>query len=168
VLAAALELLAAPVSTFRPLPRAVPSVYAWLGQAAGAFAIVELPMPADESSESEEDARYQLYSLIHQKRIANGVAASVPPLTRELRTEMQEFPGNASVAMLRNLGVNYVLVHTERYPREHLPVMREQIERHNGLRFVDHEGPVWVLDVVPITASRTEVQSRPPARAPQG
>ncbi len=146
---AALELFAAPVQLLNPLPHGIPAVYRWLGSVDGSLAIVELPMPADEGDENVDFGRYQLYSLVHKKRLANGVAAFVPPITRKLRTEMQVFPDNSSVAMLRELGITYVLIHTDRYPAAEVERLRREIRDHPGLSMMEPDGPIWVVDVAP-------------------
>lgn len=145
---AAVELFAAPIQILRPLPHGIPAVYSWLGSVPGPLAIIELPMAIDEQHEGVEHARYQLYSLAHHKRLANGVAAFVPPITRELRAEMQHFPENASVAMLRELGITYVFVHTDLYPPEEVTRLREAIRNHPGLSLTDDSETIWVVDVV--------------------
>ena len=150
---AAVELFAAPIQILRPLPHGIPAVYSWLGSVPGPLAIIELPMPIDEQHEGVEHARYQLYSLAHHKKLANGVAAFIPPITRKLREEMQRFPDNASVAMLRELGITYVFVHTDLYPPEDVPRLREAIRHHPGLSLADDTETIWVVDVVPGAAA---------------
>ncbi len=145
----AVELHAAPVELIRPIPRGIPAIYSWLGSVSGPLAIAELPMPITEQDEGIEDARYQLYSLAHHKRLANGVATFVPPITRKLRTEMQRFPHNASVALLRELGITYVFVHTDLYPPEEVERLRAAIRSHPGLALADDSETIWVVDVVP-------------------
>ncbi len=146
---AGIELFAAPVSLLTPLPRVIPPVYSWLGSVEGNLAIVELPMPLDENHESLDFARYQLYSLVHKKRLANGVASLVPPITAKLRDEMQHFPNHNSVAMLRELGITYALVHTDLYPPGEREELEAEIRAHPGLSVVMVEGPIWIIDVVP-------------------
>ena len=152
-LLAALELMAAPLAMTRPLPERLPQVYAWLATLPGRFAILELPMPTDKSAENEDFARYQLHSLVHGKRIVNGVAASVPTITRQLREEMQLFPGNASLDRLRELGVTYVLVHTDKLAPDAVAPLRQAIEQNPGLEFIEFDGPIWVVDVLPVEAA---------------
>ena len=149
VVLAAVELYAAPVHLLRPLPRHVPSAYAWLGSVGGDPVIVEVPMPADESRERPEHARYQLYSLFHGKRIANGVASFVPPVTRELRRRMQRFPSDDSVAFLRELGVTYVFVHPDLYPPDRREALHEAVLAQPGLDMAEDGGEVWVVEVKP-------------------
>jgi hypothetical protein len=150
---AAGELFAGSVELLRPLPGPTPEVYQWLAGAGSSVVILELPMPVDEAHEGEAHARYQLYSLIHGKRIVNGVAAFVPPLTRQFRERMQRFPDSASVAMIRNLGVTYVLVHTDLYAPDELETLRAAVSHHPGLHLREIQGPIWVVDVIPTRAA---------------
>lgn len=149
---AALELFAAPITMFQPLPPGgIPRPYYWLGSVSGELAVVDIPMAPDEAGESIEHARYQLYSLVHGKRIVNGVAAYVPPITRELREVMQSFPSDQSVARLRNLGVSYAFVHSEQYSPEDRRRLADAVLASPGLNVVDMDGPIWILDIVPHT-----------------
>ena len=149
VFLAVVELYPGQVKLLDPLPHGIPSVYSWLGSVQGPLAIVELPMPAEEASERIEHARYQLYSLVHKKRLVNGIAAYVPPITRTLRREMQHFPSNGSVSMLRDLGVNYALVHRDQLPPGTVDALARAVRASPGLNVVDMSGPIWILDVVP-------------------
>jgi hypothetical protein len=146
---AAVELFAAPVQLLNPLPQGIPAVYRWLGSVDGQLAVLELPMPATDSDKDVYFSRYQLYSLVHKKRLANGVAAFTPPITRKLRTEMQHFPNSNSVAMLRELGISYVLIHTDHYPPAQVDRLRRGILDNPGLVMGKPDGPIWVIDVVP-------------------
>ncbi len=149
VAVAALEIFAAPIRLLDPLPHGVPTVYRWLGSVAGPMAILELPMAASERDESTEIARYLLFSLFHKKRLANGMGGFVPPITRKLRARMQEFPDRNSLAMLRELGIGYVLVHADRYPPQEAERIRREVEANPGLTFKIPEDPIWVVEVVP-------------------
>jgi len=137
------------IDLLNPLPHGIPAVYSWLGSVQGKLAVIELPMPATEADERVDHARYQLYSLVHKKRLVNGVAAYVPPITRQVRREMQAFPSESSVARLRNLGVNYVFLHTDDYPPEERARLTEAVQHTPGLNPVDTSGSIWVFDVVP-------------------
>lgn len=146
---ALLELFAGPPKLINPVPGGIPAVYTWLGSVEGPLVVLELPMPADHDSETVDHARYQLYSLVHKKRLVNGVAASVPRITREIRREMQEFPNNGSVRRLQEIGVSYVLVHPDLYPPEEVSVLAARVRTADGIHVVDMSGPIWILDVVP-------------------
>jgi hypothetical protein len=149
IAAAAAELCAAPVRLLDPYPDGIPSVYERLRAIPEPVVIAELPMPPDELAEREEHVRYQLYSLYHGKRLVNGVAASVPPITRRLRTAMQGFPDPSSVSMLQELGVDLVLLHTDRLPPEAVKRMRTAVGSRPDLVLVDAATPIWMIEVPP-------------------
>jgi hypothetical protein len=144
---AAIELCAVPVATLGPLPKETPPVYAWLKEIKDPVAIVELPMAADEAGETIEDTRYQLYTLIHGKRLVNGVSAFVPPITRDVRRWTQHFPGGRSVELLREIGVDLALVHTRSYPPERFETLAEAIRSRPDLEILDDRGDIWVLRI---------------------
>lgn len=149
IAAAGAELYGAPVRLIDPYPEGIPAIYETLRETPGPVVVAELPMPPDEPSERAEHVRYQLYALVHGKRLVNGVASSVPPITRRLRKVMPSFPDDASVAMLREVGVNRVLVHTDRYPPETVRVMREAVASRPDLRIVDATTAIWMIEVLP-------------------
>lgn len=149
IAAAGAELYGAPVRLIDPYPEGIPAVYETLRETPGPVVVAELPMPPDEPSERAEHVRYQLYALVHGKRLVNGVASSVPPITRRLREVMPSFPDDASVAMLRDVGVNRVLVHTDRYSQETVRAMREAVASRPDLRIVDATTAIWMIEVLP-------------------
>jgi hypothetical protein len=149
IAAAGAELYGAPVEMLDPYPEGIPPVYDRLREMPDPVVIAELPMPPDEPSERGEHVQYQLYSLYHGKRLVNGVAASVPPITRRLRTALQGFPDAASVAMLREVGVDYVLVHTDRYPPPVMEGMRKTLRGFPDLRIADMTTSIWMIEVLP-------------------
>ena len=111
--------------------------------------MVELPLPVDESAETVQDGRYQLYSLYHGKRLANGMAAYVPPITRELRMHMEAFPGEDTIAELRELGINRVLLHLERYDAAQRAELLVAVETNAELNILERQQDVWVLAIQP-------------------
>ena len=149
IAATAFELVAVPVALLNPLPHGVPAEYDRLIDDPTPAVIVDLPMPADEQGETLEYAFYQLYSLFHGRRLVNGVAAFVPAQTREIRRQMQEFPDGNSVQTLQDLGVTWAFVHTELYPREDLPALRERLAAHPSLGPLEAVAGVWVTRIGP-------------------
>jgi hypothetical protein len=149
IAAAGAELYGAPVRLIDPYPGGIPAVYETLRTMPGPVVVAELPMPPDEPFERAEHVRYQLYALVHGKRLVNGVASSVPPITRRLREVMPLFPDDASVVMLREVGVDYVLVHTDRYPPPAVRAMREAVASRPDLHLVDATTAIWMIEVLP-------------------
>jgi hypothetical protein len=144
---ACLELVAIPVAMVNPLPTGVPRAYDRLHETTAPLVIADLPMPVDERSETVDHARYQLYSLSHGKRLVNGVAAFVPPITRSLRREVQGFPDEASVIALREAGVSMVFVHTLLYPEDPTTTIREGVAAHPDLELVEEAGTILVIEI---------------------
>lgn len=148
-LLAAVELCAAPVQRFDPLGGGVPRVYARIQALPPNAVLAELPMARDEYSETDADARYQLYGLTHGRRLVNGVAAYLPPKTRALRLGVQTFPDDASLAALRVLGVTHVLVHTDLLAPAAKAPLRAAVDAQRGLRLVDEVDGVWLIELAP-------------------
>jgi hypothetical protein len=75
--------------------------------------LIELPMPL--LSWIEEDWRNVMpmyYSMRHDKRIANGYSGYYPPGYTVVRDAMEGFPAPRALRLLRDLGVDHVLIHT--------------------------------------------------------
>jgi hypothetical protein len=110
----------------------VPTVYYWLKEQPGDFAIAEYPLDADSPNEM-----YKFFQTKHEKKIINGsipgtyankVAQTIAKLS-ELRT----------AEVLKWMGVKYALVHKEAYLETGLIeeiVELEKISRNSGLKFV--------------------------------
>jgi len=144
---ACLELVAIPITMVNPLPTGVPRAYDRLHETEAPVVIADLPMPLDERSETLDHARYQLYSLSHGKRLVNGVAAFVPPITRTLRRQVQGFPDEDSVIALREVGVSLVFVHTLLYPGDSMATLRERVLAHPELDLVEEAGTILVVEI---------------------
>jgi len=146
---AAIELNPGGLRMFDPLPNGLPPIYATIASDPRASVLIELPLPVDEAAETVEDGRYQLYSLHHGKRLANGIAAYVPPITRELRVEMQKFPSEETMVRLRELGINRVLLHLERYGSQERAELVGRVEANPELKVIERQDPIWVIALEP-------------------
>jgi len=142
-----IELYPGPPVLFAPLPGNVPAVYQRLAADPAPYVLAELPMPVSEPMETPEDALPQLYSLFHGKRLVNGIAAYVPPITRELRVLLQRFPEPDTIARLRELGVDLVILHLDRYAPAAVAPLLAAVETAPGIEVVSREPSVWVLRV---------------------
>jgi len=85
-------------------------VDAWLAQQPGDGAVAQFPFV------EAEDQEQTYYTLIHGKPFIGGFFNAFPPeqYTR-IQPVLENFPDAESVALLRDLGVEWVLVHTTRY-----------------------------------------------------
>lgn len=88
-----------------------PAVYAWLASHPGG-AIAELPVRGEGLVREETVEMY--FSTAHWRRIIHGYTAYPPQITRLLRRLAAEFPSDVSLAALRRVGVDTVVVHRGR------------------------------------------------------
>jgi hypothetical protein len=84
--------------------------------------IVELPLPNPEALPGY-DPYYEAWSVWHWRPMLNGYSGFYnPTYLRELDT-LRRFPDEASLALLRKLGVRYVIVHRAFFEKgEYLPL----------------------------------------------
>ena len=96
----------------KPVPHAVPPVYL-TPHVRSAGSLVSLP-EYRETPEWFRGADYLYYSTAHWRPIVNGFGRAEPPGHAETIKIVRGFPATAS--RLRDLGVEYVVVHAQRYP----------------------------------------------------
>ncbi|HEY3344593.1 MAG TPA: hypothetical protein VGJ97_06685 [Anaerolineaceae bacterium] len=86
-------------------------VDAWLAPQPGAGAVAQFPFA------EEVDQQQTYYSQFHGKPFIGGFfAAFEPPQYMQIKPVLDTFPSTQSAALLRKLGVAYVVVDTARYP----------------------------------------------------
>jgi hypothetical protein len=110
-----IESLAIPIP-LSPVPVGdrIPAIYADVARLPESAVLIELPMPARDSDESDEAAAVY-FSSYHRRRIVNGYSGNAPPGYRVVREAMETFPSEATLSLLRDLGVDHVLVHGRGY-----------------------------------------------------
>ncbi len=90
---------------------ALPPCYHWLAQDKDDFALLEIPFYSAPRPEYPESKR--LYaSTIHWKKLVNGYSGMTPARQMALDRELADFPGERSLAAIRELGIRYVVVHS--------------------------------------------------------
>ena len=124
-----------PTTAFDPLPDAdARAAYAYLRERPRGGAI-ELPMSSEDAARSE--FLYQYRTLLHGHPIVNGHSGYLSPLATFLRgghTPLRE-PDHFSglVAMLRTIGVRYVVLHADAYDdRSQRDAMLATLQPPNG------------------------------------
>lgn len=129
-----------------------PAVYEWLRAQPGEFAIVELPIvPNDGYFRRPEfdESIYMVRSTLHWKRLVNGYAGVEPETYRRARDLAQRFPTPEFVALMRELGVRYVVMHHRGFgPNKWARVERELPPLAAELRPVLELPEDTVLEVV--------------------
>lgn len=111
-LAAGLFAWTPPVSLLE-LPRedGLPPVYRWLAAEPDSVRVLEFPVPARDSEESETHSLRQLMTLFHGKRRLDGSSGFVSPRYRAFRTAVQSFPDGRALDEIRAMGGTLVIVH---------------------------------------------------------
>lgn len=100
----------------------------WLAQQPGDGAVIQFPFIQSE----DQDQVY--YTLIHQKPFVGGFFNAFPPVQyTKIKPQMERFPDQESVALIRDLGVEFVLVDQTQY--KDIEKVRSDCEAL-GLRFV--------------------------------
>lgn len=130
----------------RPFPPEPPPVYRWLAAQPGDFAVVELPISGPRAPHREAHRLY--YSTFHWKRLFNGYSGLFPPDYWANVETLQGFPSQESVALLRRLGVRYVIVHAAGFPADHLARMAARFGHYPALlRAVAEVDGAFVIEV---------------------
>lgn len=98
----------------------IPTVYNWLAKVDTNDTILEIPqyLTFDGIKDGEKTAgdplgyRYAYFSIYHKKKILNGRSSFIPPTTIHLLEKINNPPDEKLVAVLKSLGIKYVIVHT--------------------------------------------------------
>jgi hypothetical protein len=97
----------------KPQPVAIPAIYR-TREVRTARALVSLPSYRG-TAEWFLEADYLYYSTLHWRPIVNGFGRAEPPDHAHVVSHMNAFPGPNNARTMRELGIEYVVVHTARY-----------------------------------------------------
>jgi hypothetical protein len=123
----------------------VPAVYRWLAdQSAGP--VLELPMAFTPGGPQLE---YQYFSTYHWQPSPDGYSGFIPPKHGQVVYEMDRFPWERSVSLLQSLGVQLVLVHTDRYLSSRRLEMQDLLARTPELTPIEDWGTDRVYGIQP-------------------
>jgi hypothetical protein len=103
-----IEFWPAEFDTQRPPART--SEYQWLAAQPRDVVVLELPTPHPSRLWGAEP-EYQYASLYHWRRLVNGYSGYAPRQYLELLPVIANFPDQASIAAIRNVGVDLIFVH---------------------------------------------------------
>ncbi len=145
-----LELCCLPLVNF-PVATAknIPAVYRWLGQQPQPKVILEMPLP-HKLEETWQETYYMYYSLYHGKQLVNGYSGYFPHSYFYLcRTGMRDFPSPLAMGLLRELGIDYLILHRHKYPPEAWRQMTTRLKGyHDRLQLERCCGSSYVYRVV--------------------
>lgn len=93
-----------------------------------------------------------LHSMAHWQKTIEGYSGLRPPLHQELYSRLERFPDEQSLRSLSQLGVNYVVVHTDLYAPGEWPKIDARISQFQAWLRLQHEegsGRVYLLQNPP-------------------
>jgi hypothetical protein len=152
VAAVAVALLAEYVSyPFPAVPYAVeiPAVDRWLDTQPKPFVVAEIPVPSPGNWGAHERMQVEsmLHATAHWQKTIHGYSSLRRPLHSRVYVELTAFPDERSVANLRELGVNYVVVHTDKYPGDQWREVELRLSRFPELQLIHTDGPGRVYEL---------------------
>jgi len=133
--------------SFYYVPQEVPAVYDWLRLEESEVVVLEIPIASSERTLYKE-AKYMYWSTFHWKRLVNGYSGFSPPSYWEINKVMQNFPDIPSIEMLKDLKVDYIIVHSKEIPEETWQDMQNRVVLHSDrLRLKIRLGSDYVYEV---------------------
>lgn len=125
-----------------------PAIDRWLDTRPKPFVIAEVPAPGPGNLGQLErhQTRSMLHSTAHWQKTIHGYSSLRRPLHDRLYAELPGFPDATSIASLQEVGVTYVVVHTEDYG-DRWPAVEAQIAivKELKLEHVEGSGRVYSL-----------------------
>jgi hypothetical protein len=106
-----------------PYSVTIPPADQWLALQPKPFVVAEVPVGGERLQTA-----YILHSMAHWQKTVQGYSGIRPQLHEELYSMMRQFPSAQSIERLQQLGVNYVVVHSELYPPEKWPEVEDRLK----------------------------------------
>lgn len=142
-----------------PFSMHLPAIDRWLDTQPKPFAVAEVPVPSagDLGAYERSQTRAMLHSTAHWQKTIHGYSGIRRPLHEELYAKLAIFPAAESIAALRDVGVNYVVVHSDDYPADRWREVERQLRQSADLQLVHRDGAGLVYAV----SSRASAATRP-------
>ena len=140
-----------PVYPFAGVPFTVdiPAIDRWLDTQPTPFVVAEVPVPSagDLGALERHQTQSMLHSMAHWQKTVHGYSGIRRPFHAQLYDELTAFPDATSLASLRAVGVNYVVVHTDRVRRSLARRSKNGSQGHRRceLEHVEGDGRVYSL-----------------------
>ena len=126
----------------------VPAIDRWLDTQPKPFVVAEVPVPSpgDLGALERQQTQSMLHATAHWQKTIHGYSGIRQPRHHQLYVDLTAFPDSKSVNSLRDVGVTYVIVHTQEYGIRWRTI-EEQILKVPALRLehVEGEGRVYRL-----------------------
>ncbi len=140
LLFAIIEQLNPPMKLYRiPSYESLPAVYRWLQEKKEDAIIIEFPLqkPVELYRDIEEKRRYitfqtlyMYYSTFHNKKLVNGYSSFIPIWYTNLCKLMMHFPDDLSISVIKEFGVNYIIIHKEFLSHEEIDEIEKRLPQY--------------------------------------
>jgi hypothetical protein len=133
-----------------PFTLDIPAVDRWLDTRPKPFIVAEMPVPSpgDLGSLERQQTQSMLHATAHWQKTIHGYSGIRRPFHHQLYVDLTEFPLGVSIERLREVGVTYVVVHTEAYENRWRTI-EEQIARTQALKLEHEDGAGRVYSILP-------------------
>jgi hypothetical protein len=140
-----------------PFVMDVPAVDRWLDTQPKPFVVAEMPVPSPGNLGALErsQTRAMLHATAHWQRTVHGYSGIRRPLHDRLYLELTEFPDGRSIAALREVGVTFVVVHSDYYEPDRWRRIEPRLEQSRELRLVHTDGAGRVYAITSDASSAT-------------
>ena len=129
----------------------IPAIDRWLDGQPKPFAIAEMPLPSagDLGAHERSHTRAMLHSMAHWQKTVHGYSGIRRRLHEELYARLTDFPDAASIDALREVGVTYIVVHTDDYPAAQWRAIEPRLSQSKDLQLAHSEGAGRVYTIRP-------------------
>jgi hypothetical protein len=134
------EFAVVPLATM-PYRVEIPAIDRWLDGRPKPFVVAELPLPSYGAGGAWErrQSEFMLHSMAHWQKTVHGYSGFRPPLHIELYWQLRLFPDEQSLTSLEQLGVDYIVIHTEMYPSGEWPLVEKRLQSFGERLRLQHE-----------------------------
>ena len=127
-----------------PYQLEIPATDRWVAEQSKPFVVAEMPSGRYERYQT----MYMLYSMAHWQKTVHGYSGIRPELHDVLYRELEHFPDRQSLQHLQQLGVTYVIVHTDMYSPDEWADVDQRLHSFGewlNLEHSDATGRVYAL-----------------------
>jgi hypothetical protein len=119
-----------------PYQVTLPAADRWLDGQPKPFVVAEVPV---KSSDRYQTA-YMFHSMAHWQKTVHGYSGMRPPLHEVLYRQLQRFPDADSLNKLTELGVTYIVVHTDQYHEAgEWAAVEERLKLYEGKLLLEYQ-----------------------------
>ena len=118
----------------------IPAIDRWLDGQRKPFVVAEVPVPSAEAGDTLErrQTAYMMHSTAHWQKTVHGYSGWRTLFHSKLYAEMQFFPDETSVSSLSDVGVTYIVVHTDLYPPGEWSQVEQRLQGFSSRLRLDH------------------------------